>query len=78
MRDHIRREAAQSVAAAWWLVPVAFAAVGLVAVASIDTDAGSPALSHQVPARAPALLQPAVAPPASGGFIEVTEHVQAF
>ena len=38
MKDHPQREAAPSKDAAWWLVPVAFAAAALVAVAVGNAD----------------------------------------
>jgi len=84
MRNHIRREAGQYMDAAWWLVPVAFAAAALAAVAFTDLQAGEddvPVAVQAATAPAPAAPQPAsTMPPAQAAepVFEVTEHVQAF
>jgi hypothetical protein len=76
MRDHIRREALQA-QAVYWLVPVAFAAAALAAVALIEP--ATPAGATQVSAPAPASTEPMpVAAPANDGALLVTEHVEAF
>ena len=76
MKDHIRREAAKF-GAGWWLVPIAFAAVAFVAVATIDPEAQAQRpLAAPPPAAVPAVTQPSA--PAEAPVVEVTEHVQAF
>lgn len=82
MRDPIRREAGHTLDAAWWLVPIAFAAAALAAVAFTEGDPmvdESQALVQPEPAPTAAtpvsaLPQPQTTEPA----YEVTEHVQAF
>lgn len=82
MRDHIRREATQYADAVWWLVPVAFAAAALAAVAFSEGEGAQDSLHAAVVQPAP---QPAATPvsatpapqPAEPAY-EVTEHVQAF
>jgi hypothetical protein len=91
MREHVRREAAQYAEAVWWLVPVAFAAAALAAVAlsTRDFDDAAPAaVQHAavtLPKAPPVPARPAPATPASVRapqqdeiVIELVEHVQAF
>lgn len=76
MRDHIRREAGQYVHAAWWLVPVAFAAAALAAVA-LSTSPELEAATVQAVAAPVTMAPPQPLPPPSE-TAEVAEHVQAF
>ena len=83
MRDHIRREAAQYLHAAWWLVPIAFATAAVAAV--VVTDAEPPELSVSTIALpdmrpSPAVMPAVVSVPASTTAEPVyeVEHVQAF
>jgi len=83
MRDHIRREAWKYEDAAWWIVPVAFAAAAMAAVVFGDTAMPeaqgvaalySPPVTQDVqPVSAPAKPRRAEEP-----AYEPEEHVQAF
>ena len=82
MRDHIRREAANSLDTTWWLVPIAFAVASLaviaftgVAIPDEATVAPVPVLPAMSDAAGPGL--PAVSPRRDDS-IEVSQHVQAF
>ena len=82
MRDHVRREAGQSLDAAWWLVPLVFTVAAVAAVAFTGPpveDATQAALVQ--PAAAPAPPLPVVRAPEAQPeqpVYEVAEHVQAF
>lgn len=79
MREHIRREAARSLEATWWLVPVAFAIAALAAVAwtQAEGEDSVPAAVAQ-PAEPAAVPEPMDVPPPAESALRVTEHVQAF
>lgn len=79
MRDHIRREAGQSLEAAGWLVPIAFAVAALAAVAMTQAEAPErPAPDQPVTViAAPPDEMPTLPAPADG-VQQVAEHVQAF
>jgi hypothetical protein len=87
MRDEIRREAAQYLNAAWWLVPIAFAVAGV--AAAVMTDADPPELAVSMVAvpdalpdarPSPAVMPAVVSVPASTTTEPVyeVEHIQAF
>jgi hypothetical protein len=82
MRDHVRREAAQSVDAAWWLVPLVFTVAAVATVAFTGPpveDATSAALVQPAAAPAPALpVAPAPQGQPEQPVYDVAEHVQAF
>ena len=85
MRDHIRREAWKYDDAAWWIVPVAFAAAAMAALVFGDTDTpesqgiaalyAQPVTQDVQPVSAPAPAKPQTAEEPA---YEPEEHVQAF
>lgn len=82
MRDHVRREAGQSVDAAWWLVPLAFTIAAVATVAFTEPpleDALQAGLVQPAAAPVPALpAVPAREAQPEPPVYEVAEHVQAF
>ena len=87
MRDHIRREAAQYLGAAWWLVPIVIATAAVAAAVMTDADPPDLAVSmialpetlpetRPAPAVMPAVVSVPANRPAEPEY-EV-EHVQAF
>ena len=86
MKVHPQREAAPSRDAAWWLVPVAFAAAALAAVAFGDADKVQSHAATVQPVKAnsadvkPASINPPAAaqPRQPDEPVYEVEHVQAF
>ena len=82
MRDHVRREAGQSLDAAWWLVPLVFtvAAVATVAFTGPPVEDATQAALVQPAAAGAATLPIAPSPQVQPEqpVYEVAEHVQAF
>ena len=71
MREHIRREAGQSVDAGSWLVPTVFAIAALAAIAMQDDP-----VADAMPVQAASPVAPASVIPTAAQSPD--EHVQAF
>jgi hypothetical protein len=76
MRDHIRREGAQEISAAWFVIPMSLAAAVLMAMGS-EPQAPEPPAAAPLQQATPALPAPATAQP-DGPRPEATDHVHTF